>query len=56
VKLRELVAPRRRRRKPRSDGPKTIVPIVKGPGPLTDPFDAARERLKAQVPPRSDED
>lgn len=56
MKLRELIGAPRRKRRPRAGAPTTIVPVVKGPGPSTNPFDAARERLKAQVPPRSDED
>jgi hypothetical protein len=48
VKLKDLLAARRsRRRRPRS-APRHIVPPA-------DPFDAARARLKAAIPPRRDE-
>jgi hypothetical protein len=48
VKLKELLAARRsrRRRRPREDAPREIIP--------RDPFDAARARLKAKIPPRGD--
>jgi hypothetical protein len=47
VKLtRLLAARRRRRRRPREQAPREIVPRADG-----DPFDAARERLKRQIPP-----
>jgi len=51
VKLQDLVAARRsrRRRPPRADGPREIVPAKPA-----DPFDAARQRLKAAIPPRQD--
>jgi hypothetical protein len=38
--------PKRRRRQPREQAPREIVP--------PDPFDAARARLKRQIPPRAD--
>jgi hypothetical protein len=48
VKLRLLGLPRRKRkRRPRAGAPGTIVPP-------RDPFDAARDRLKREIPPRSD--
>jgi len=49
VKLKELLAARRarRRRRPRDQAPREIVPT-------TDRFDAARARLKARIPPRQD--
>jgi hypothetical protein len=71
VKLRDLLRgapsaseapPRRRRRTPRPDGPRTIVPIddVATPAPPADPFslsvDAARERLRLTIPPVADDD
>jgi hypothetical protein len=51
VKLKDLLAARRgsRRRRPRADAPREIIPRA------TDPFDAARERLKAQIPPRRED-
>ncbi|MFL5845137.1 MAG: hypothetical protein ACJ762_10620 [Solirubrobacteraceae bacterium] len=54
MKLRELIAPRRRK-KPRPDGPRTIVPVSPSSEPAAK-FDAARERLRAQIPPRSDQE
>jgi len=49
VKLRVPVPLRRkRRRRARVDAPKSIVP------PSIDRFDAARDRLKRQIPPRQD--
>jgi hypothetical protein len=69
VKLRDLlrgapsaseVPPRRRRRAPRSDGPRTIIPVDDVPAPSGDPFaqsvDAARERLRRAIPPVTDDD
>ena len=60
--------PRRRRRAPRPDGPRTIVPIDDdatpswlhtAPAPAS-PFelnvDAARERLRRAIPPVSDDE
>jgi hypothetical protein len=38
--------PKRPRRRPREQAPKAIVP--------QDPFDAARARLKREIPPRAD--
>jgi len=51
VKLR-LTLPRPRRRTPRvrADAPKEIVPRAQP----RDPFDAARARLKREIPPRDD--
>ena len=48
MKLKDLLAGRRspKRRRPREQAPKEIVP--------RDPFDAARARLKAEIPPRRD--
>ena len=50
MKLKDLLAARRprRRRRPRADAPREIVPRP------SDPFDAARERLKASIPPPKD--
>jgi hypothetical protein len=58
----------RRRRRPRADGPRTIVPIVdehdtpswlKGrerpARSLASDLDAARERLRREIPPVDDE-
>ena len=61
--------PRRRRRAPRADGPRTIVPVLddadarpswlKDDAPAPAPFelqlDAARERLRREIPPVSDD-
>ena len=53
MKLRELLAGGRRRKAPRADGPKTIVPIVdRTPAQR---LDAARRRLREQIPPQSDD-
>jgi hypothetical protein len=65
----EAQKPRRRRRAPRPDGPKTIVPTLDddarpswltADAPQANPFalklDAARERLRREIPPVSDED
>jgi hypothetical protein len=51
VKLKDLLATRRarRRRRPRASAPREIVPS-------SNPFDAARERLKATIPRRREED
>ena len=50
MKLR-LSVPRPRRKRPaRADAPKEIVPRPEA----RDPFDAARDRLKRQIPPRED--
>jgi hypothetical protein len=62
--------PRRRRRAPRADGPRTIIPLdvadaarpswLPADAPEPDPFalqlDAARERLRREIPPVADED
>jgi hypothetical protein len=50
VKLKDLLAARRprRKRRPRADAPREIVPSS------ANPFDAARERLKASIPPPKD--
>jgi hypothetical protein len=52
------VAPRRRRRTPRPDGPRTIIPGDDHPAatPLARDLDAARERLRRAIPPVADED
>jgi hypothetical protein len=47
VKL-KLLPKRGRKRRPREQAPKAIVPRA------ADPFDAARARLKHQIPPRHD--
>jgi hypothetical protein len=54
VKVRDLLpgARRRRRKQPRPDAPKTIVP----PRAPADKFDAARDRLRREIPPPPDED
>jgi hypothetical protein len=50
VKLTRLLAPRRRRRRrPREQAPREIVPRTGAKA-----FDAARERLKRQIPPPPD--
>jgi len=41
-----LRRPKRRRSRPRDKAPREIVP--------SDPFDAARARLKREIPPRTD--
>lgn len=50
MKLREILVPRRRRKR-RADAPRTIIP----PADPAAKIDAARERLRAQIPPRSDD-
>jgi hypothetical protein len=62
--------PRRRRRRPRADAPRTIVPVVAehetpswlrgrpAPAPggsLALDLDAARERLRREIPPVDDD-
>lgn len=64
--------PRRRRRTPRPDGPRTIVPLLDDdarpswlpadaptpapqPNPIALNLEAARERLRREIPPVSDE-
>jgi hypothetical protein len=49
LRLAGLVARRKRRRRPPEQAPKEIVPQAS-----KDPFDAARERLRRQIPPRED--
>jgi hypothetical protein len=59
VKLRELLTGgSRKRRAPRQDGPRTIVPEAEPLSRTSAPerFDAARERLRAAIPPRADDD
>ncbi|MBI5106920.1 MAG: hypothetical protein HZB46_18390 [Solirubrobacterales bacterium] len=56
-----LGASRRRRRAPRPDGPRTILPEVPSAaaspaGPFDARLDAARARLRAAIPPPADED
>jgi hypothetical protein len=53
VKLRELLPGARRRKKPRLGAPRTIVPAREAPRP--DRFDAAKERLRREIPPRDDD-
>lgn len=53
MRLRELIAPRRRRKTPRPQAPRTIVPPRSEPS--ADRFDAAKARLRAQIPPKSDD-
>ncbi|HMJ36015.1 MAG TPA: hypothetical protein VK501_19075 [Baekduia sp.] len=50
--------PRRRRRAPRADGPRTIIPAddVAGDTPFALDVDAARERLKRSIPPVADDE
>jgi hypothetical protein len=48
LRLRALARRGKRKRRPRSEAPRSIVP------PSANPFDAARERLKREIPPRSD--
>jgi len=56
VGLRKLLSAPRRRRAPRPDGPRTIVPA---PPAVTDSsatrFDAARDRLRREIPPPADD-
>jgi hypothetical protein len=47
-KLRLTVPRRKRRRRPREQAPKEIVPQRR------DPFDEARERLKREISPPAD--
>jgi hypothetical protein len=46
----------RRRRAPRPDGPRTIVPVIAPATPLARDLDAARARLRRDIPPVADED
>jgi hypothetical protein len=61
VGLRRLLpAGRRKRRAPRAEAPRTIVP-QREPAASSDSspaqrFDAARERLRAQIPPPADDE
>jgi hypothetical protein len=48
VDLKKLLVPRRRRKAPRPDGPKTIVPPRADTA--ADRFDAARDRLRREIP------
>jgi hypothetical protein len=48
VDLKKILAPGRRRKKPRADAPRTIVPPA-------DRFDAAKARLREQIPPKNDD-
>jgi hypothetical protein len=53
VKLRELLpGARRKPKKTRPDAPRTIVPVPEE----ADRFDAAKARLREQIPPPTDED
>jgi hypothetical protein len=65
----EASGPRRRRRTPRANGPQTIIPGDAALGrpswlpddapvetPLALDLDAARERLRREIPPVTDED
>ena len=54
MKLRELLPGARRRRKPRADGPRTIVPAPKDSPAAR--MDAAKERLRREIPPPADEE
>lgn len=47
----------RHRRRPRPDGPTTILPMIDRPSGDLSParIDAARDRLRAAIPPRTDE-
>jgi hypothetical protein len=51
VELRKILVPRRRR-KPRADAPKTIVPL----STPAERFDAAKRRLRDEIPPKSGDD
>ncbi|MDX6700926.1 MAG: hypothetical protein QOF26_1152 [Baekduia sp.] len=59
----EAIEPRRRRR-PRADGPRTIVPVDEAPAPrgpapgtvFALDVDAARERLRRAIPPVGDDE
>jgi hypothetical protein len=55
----EAPAPRRRRRAPRPDGPRTIIALPDEPPAPAAGFaldvDAARERLRRTIPPVSDD-
>lgn len=51
-----LKPPARRRRRPADQAPRQIVPSEPAAGtPAADALDAARARLKAEIPPRDDE-
>jgi hypothetical protein len=43
-------------RAPRPDGPRTIVPVIAPATPLARDLDAARARLRRDIPPVPDED
>lgn len=65
----EATQPRRRRRAPRADGPRTIIPVdvadearpswlpadAPEPNPFALQLDAARERLRREIPPVADD-
>jgi hypothetical protein len=62
----EASQPRRRRRAPRPDGPRTIVPLgdarpswlpddAPTPSPMALQLDAARDRLRRAIPPVADD-
>ena len=50
MKLRELIVPRRKRKPPRADAPRTILPVTPAAK-----IDAARERLRREIPPPADD-
>jgi hypothetical protein len=62
VRLSEELArilPGRRRRRPADQAPREIVPRDRGAAEAAadrNRFDVARERLRAEIPPRDDED
>jgi hypothetical protein len=54
VGLRRILVPHRRRKAPRADAPRTIVP-PREPATPAARIDAARARLQAEIPPKSDD-
>jgi hypothetical protein len=54
VGLRRILVPHRRRKAPRADAPRTIVP-PREPATPAARIDAARARLQAEIPPKPDD-
>ena len=52
---RRLSEPRRRKRRPPEQAPREIVPSAPPVPVAGDPFDAARERLRREIPPPQDD-
>lgn len=50
---------RRRRKPPRTDAPRTIIPVLDEPAPsplAAADLDAARDRLRREIPPLADDE